>query len=341
MTIEAAEQVAQTPVEQEAQEAEATPAESNKENLDGLLDAAAGRMAHEQPEPEPEEEPAPEEVSEEPNSQEPEPKPAEEEKPLEAPAHWSEDRRKEFEQLPPAAQHILTERHKEMERGYNDKFQELANQRTELQAWGQLTQRIQADPQFAQHVFGYGQQPTEQAQPERPDDPVEAIAFDAAQQAREEVLKEISPQLEQQRQMEQQMQIQSVLSHHQRDPLYQKVDAAMREYIDSQPTEAMKAHLYRTLDSNPQAYSETYKALRQRVETEAPQSETPAQPASKQRKVTQREAPKLEDAGGPVNEEGAKRSKRLSDLTKKIKQNRAEPDDIGRYFELNGVLDRF
>lgn len=333
MNVETVEQVEQTPVEQEVQDAEASPVESNEQKLDGLLEQGASRMAHEHLKPQPEaQEPAPEKASE--ADEQPEANPAEDAQPLEAPAHWSEERRAEFSSLPPAAQKILTERHKEMERGYNDKFQELAKQRTETQAWQQLTQRIQSDPQFAQHVFSYGQQPEQPETPPTFDDPVAELEYNAAQRAREEVLKEITPQLEQQRALEQQVQIQSVLAKHQRDPLFQEVDTAMREYIDSQPTDAMKAHLYRTLDSNPQAYTETYAALRQSIAQKAAQPEAPAQPAQVERKVTPREAPKLEEAGGPVNNEGGKRSKRLSELTKKIKSNRAELDDIGKYIEM-------
>lgn len=337
MTLESTEQ-AKAPAPVEEQETPVSPVESNEQSIDKLIDAAAGRMAHEKVEPEQPVEDKPEERPADPGQPKPEKSPVEGPAvdKIEAPAHWSEERRKEFEQLPPAAQRILSDRHREMERGYNDKFQELAKQRTDLAAWDTLTQRIKSDPQFAQHVFSYGQQAQQPAAPQRPEDPLEAIAWDAAQQAREEFLKEIAPRLEQQRQLEQKMQIQSVLAYHQRDPLYPKVDAAMREYIDSQPTDTMKANLYRMLDSNPQAYSETYKALRQRVEEQSRKPE-PVQPdqTAPQRKVTPREAPKLEDAGGPVNEEGAKRSQRLSKLIKKIKGHEATPDEIGDYFNLS------
>ena len=333
MIIDAAEQVEQTPVEQELQEAPATPAESPEQKLDGLLEAGASRMEHEpvNPQPEQEEPPAPEQASEEPA-----PQSEGEEMPLEAPAHWSEDRRREFEGLPPAAQKILTARHKEMERGYNDKFQALANERTQLSAWQQLTQRIQADPQFAQHVFSYGQQ-AEQPQPEGPpvfDDPVQELEYNAAQRAREEVLKELDPTLKQQQNLQTQVERQAAIAHFRSDPRFAEVDVAVKEYVDQQPTQEMRDHLSTTLLSDLKAYGNIYSALRQNIAQKAAQPVPPAQPAPKQRKVTQREAPKLEDAGGPVNVEGANRSKRLSALTKKIKSNSAGLDDLGEYFDM-------
>lgn len=249
---------------------------------------------------------------------------------------------------------------------YTRKTQALAEQRRKLEAWQAVINRVQTDPAFAakfQGLFTEQQQaPAQQpAQETPPEDPVERFKWEikreAVREAQEAILGQVKPVTEQQAAMQHAMRLQAVKADVMRDPAYPEAMQLVRNYVANQPA-AFQQRIYQELDQNPQAFLEVYgnarnhlMAMKQAAQAQTPQatSQAPQHPAAEptpapqiERKVTPREAPKLESAGQGVPQptESAARVQSLKELRKKVLSGNSRAQDIGDYLDLTGAIGR-
>jgi hypothetical protein len=248
---------------------------------------------------------------------------------------------------------------------YTKKSQALADQRRQMEAWQAVINRVQTDPAFAARFQGLfveqPQQPQAVApapQETPPDDPVDRLKWEitreAVAKAREEILGEVRPMTEQQAAIQHAMRLQAVKSDVMRDPAYSDTMQMVRSYVESQPM-AFRDRIYRTLDQDPQAFMEVYgqardrvMAMRQQLPQAQPQPvqpqqpQTPPQPQQVERRVTPREAPKLESAGQgvPQTTESAARAQSLKDIRKRVFSGKSTASDLGAFLEATGAIGR-
>jgi hypothetical protein len=287
------------------------------------------------------EEPAPAEP------QQAEPEPAVQPQPvIAAPEHWANEDKEAFNALDTAAKQLVLARDKRIESIATKKLEEVAAKQKELAAWEMLTKRVQHDPKFAAHVFGYDQQAQVQQQqaPQPPEDPIERIKWEA----RQEAMKEFQPKLEEvQRSMQlsqTKQAIEATRARVQSDPMFQQVQNAIMEHVTGLPESVGRA-VYQQLDVDPSAYMDMYMKTRTRLAGGSQQSPAQAQPQQveqpQQPKPVQRQTrtPVLEDGGAaPVQtDDGAKQRKALH---AKIRNGNASSDELGKYLELSGVIDK-
>lgn len=254
---------------------------------------------------------------------------------IDAPAHWPNEMKEKFEALPREGQEALLFQSKQLERGYNEKFQQLSKERQRDAAYDGMVQEFQKNPQFAKHVMGFFEQGGTEAQTKqqqvsdpyglgpRPDDPIEQLQYDAAVKAAAAIERKFGAQLQQRdehnQRIEHQMVVQRVLNDVRQDPLFDKVYKGIAEYIQSQP-ESFRPGLYQTLDSNPKAFIETYNWVRQQVSSKAPapskvqQQPTPVAPRVEPRKE---EAPLLESSGADAREANEMTRAKKRDVAKR------------------------
>ncbi len=251
---------------------------------------------------------------------------------------------------------------------YTKKSQALAEQRRQMEAWQAVINRVQTDPAFAarfQGLFVEQQQPQAAApapQEEPPADPVERLKWEivnaAVAKSQEAILGQVKPMTEQQAAIQHAMRLQAVKSDVMRDPAYADTMQMVRSYVESQPT-AFRERIFKTLDQDPQAFMEVYGQARDRVmamrqqQTQAPtqpvqppvqpQPQATPQPAPQvERKVTPREAPKLESAGQgvPQTTESAARAQSLKDIRKRVLSGKSTANDLGAFLEATGAIGR-
>ena len=133
--------------------------------------------------------------------------------------------------------------------------QQLADSQRQLAPVIGLAKRLEEDPEFAKHVFGYGKQQETEL------DPIEQIKADAVKAALEKVDEKFKGQTEQTRQAE----IATLRKKVQADPLYDKVQGKLNSYVMSMP-EQLQRQIYDTLDKDPVAYTEMYQRARETIE---------------------------------------------------------------------------
>lgn len=323
----------------------ATEGQAPAGDFDKLFDGLADRIAGSEP-PAPDPAPASDGQDEGQGEQAPQPQ---EEGP-DAPQHWPNDQKEAFRALAPEARQVVLERNRVLEGMYGKKFEEVAARQKQLEAWETLNRRIQTDPKFAQHVFGYDQQSAQRdAEEQPPVDPIERIKWEA----RREAIKEFAPHLEQMRQemslAQHQQSINQTLARVQADPMYQQVQQSILEYVTGLPESVGRA-VYQQLDSNPQAYMEMYQRTRERVAGQQPaQAQTRGadgrfasqQPAQEPPKPVQRRerAPVLESAGA-ASDAPSVNAKAQREIAARMKAGQATSDDLGAYLKATGALGR-
>lgn len=337
------------PVEETAA---ASPEQTADEQFDGLMAAAADRMSGAQPAPPPAAETA-QDAEEEQAQQQPE------EKPEEKPAPQEEGPRllrikvngEEIE-LPEDKLVALAQQGAD----YTRKTQALSERSKQLEAWEAVIGRIQGDPQLQTRfkaLFDESQTPVQAQGPqasEPPADPIERLKWEIRQEVMAEVEGKIKPLAERPAQLEQAMTLQSFKSELQRDPLYPQALKLVQQYVANQPAFAREA-LHQRLDRDPQAFLEVYGPARAHAmaqaskdkEAQAEPTTAPTKPAVVQRTVKPREAaPTLETAGGApaAGVESVRRSQDLKTLTKRVRSNQADGQDLVAYLNLTGALKR-
>jgi len=221
------------------------------------------------------------------------------------------------------------------EKDYRQKTQQLAEQRREMEAWNAHIERLKADPAYAQHVFK-GYQPE---QPKAPDDPIEAIKWEAAQQAKQEIMRDLAPHLQQ---LQAKQTIDGVKAQVMRDPLFDETQAAILNMVQRLPP-SVRDLTYQKLDADPNAYMETYADARKWVEAQKSKPKDEPAPVKEEEKepVARRErAPLLESAGRtvPTASEEKSKAQRLKELHTRIKSGTADDDVIGDWLETAGII---
>jgi len=147
---------------------------------------------------------------------------------------------------------------------YTRKSMALAEERKKMEAWNVLHERIQTDPQFAAHVFGYGQQPPQQTPKgdAPPADPIEQLLLEAERRAEQKLAPVIQQMGQKLGMTEQQVVIAQTRQAIQSDPLYAEVMPLVHQYVQGQPTPALQQQAFQALDRDPSAFVEVYGAFR-------------------------------------------------------------------------------
>ncbi len=191
--------------------------------------------------------------------------------------------------------------------------QQLADNQRELAPVIGLAKRLTDDPKFAEHVFGYGKEPEQEL------DPIEQIKADAVKAAEAKVEK----RFEEQTAETQQVQINTLRDKVMQDPLYDKVQGALHNYVKSMPA-SMQETMMATLDRDPQAYAQMYQKARATI---APETKEP---------VKKTKPPVLVEAG--LTEEVPVNAARKQQLNKKRAEilKSGDHDALEDYFMMDG-----
>jgi hypothetical protein len=224
------------------------------------------------------------------------------------------------------------------EKDYRQKTQQLAEERRKIAAYEQHIRNLESDPEYVAHVKAYHQKPAEVPKP--PDDPIEALKWEIKQEAKREMLNELTPQI---REMQQQQAIESAKAQYRSDPLFEQIQSAIIHRIQMMP-EDFQPQAYAMLDSDPKAYGKEYNAARAALVAHmAKQKDTKKEPAAEPQEapVARKErAPILESAGRtvPTASEESSKVKRASEISKLLKQGQGIDDDtLFEYFDLKGI----
>lgn len=230
------------------------------------------------------------------------------------------------------------------EKDYRQKTQALAEERRKIAAYEQHIKNLESDPAYVAHVKAYHQKIAEAQAPKPPDDPIEALKWEIKQEAKRELLAEISPQFQQ---LQAKQTIDSVRAQVMRDPLFDDTQAAILHMVNNLPP-AVRELTYAKLDADPNAYMETYQDARKWVEGQKAKSTTKEEPAEKKEEkkepVARRErAPLLESAGRtvPTASEESGKAEKLTKIRKTLKQGQGlSEEDLFDYFDLSGITAR-
>lgn len=342
--ITAGESVETTPAPVEEAVA-ASPEQTADEQFDGLMAAAADRMAGVQP-------PAPAPAAETTQDAEPVEPEAKSEPQEEGPRLLRIKVNGEEMELPEDKLVALAQQGVD----YTRKTQALSERSKQLEAWSAVIGRIQSDPQLQSRFKALfddsqAQAPAQQPQGnEPPADPIDRLKWEIRQEVLAEVEGKIKPLAERPAQLEQAMTLQAFKSEIQRDPVYPQALKLVQQYVANQPEFAREA-LYQRLDRDPRAFLEVYGPARAHALAQAQQAQQAREvqaapepkPAQVQRTVKPREAaPTLESAGGApaAGVESTRRSQDLKTLTKRVRSNQADGQDLVAYLDLTGALKR-
>lgn len=201
------------------------------------------------------------------------------------------------------------------------KAQELADKERELSAkegLGALYSKMLNDPEFAKHVLTFGDKAPE------PDDPISQIKKEAADEAFARLSKVQEEQSEKARLEE----IEATRQEVSKDPLYDKVQDALANYVKSLPTEKLRKEMYFELHTNPKAYREMYARARKVIE--GPKKE-------------EKKAPPVLMDSGSSGDDTTEQTKAETE-TKKLKAKflkTGDPDALKRFFlQPGGLADR-
>lgn len=271
-------------------------------------------------------EPAPQATEPDPAQEPPEtPPPAPEERTLKLKVGGEERELTESEVLKLASQGA----------DYTRKTQELARERDRLSAYGALMQRIETDPAFRAHVFQFQGQPTAAPEPPHPPtDPIERLKWEAVQEAKAEIMREMAPIVEQIPVMQAMQRIEATKASVRQDPMAPQVVDALKTYVAAQPA-PFRARIFRELDTDPDAFMATYQDIRARLIAHAEKQAATAAPPTQVKQAP----PSLESSGAvaPVRS-GDETSIRA--LRKEIKSGAAGPKALERFLNLSGAFDR-
>ena len=227
------------------------------------------------------------------------------------------------------------------EKDYRQKTQALAEERRKIAAYEQHIKNLESDPAYVAHVKAYHQRQAEAQAPKPPDDPIEAIKWEAAQLAKREIEQQYAPLIQQ---LQAKQTIDGVRAQVMRDPLFDETQAAILNMVQNLPP-SVRDLTYAKLDADPNAYMETYADARKWVEAQKSSKAKgePEQKAEEEKKpepVARRErAPLLETSKRvPTASEEASKTKRLTEIRKSLKSGVGiADDDLFEYFDLAGI----
>ena len=202
---------------------------------------------------------------------------------------------------------------------YTQKTQALAAERDMITPYVGLVKAMQNDPNLQKHIADYLKGETKKPEPVESDDPIEQIITQAEKRAYERVQKElIEPIQKKTDQMTLEQVISSVSAEVRKDPLYNEVDKAMRDYIAEMP-EVVGRPLFNQLNTDPKSYLETYNKFRTKIAEKQTKPE-PEPEAEKIPEPVKREtrAPILESADKGGLEPASKAQKeKIKELMKR------------------------
>lgn len=204
---------------------------------------------------------------------------------------------------------------------YTQKTQALAAERDMITPYVGLVKAMQNDPNLQKHIADYLKGETKKPEPVESDDPIEQIITQAEKRAYERVQKElIEPIQKKTDQMTLEQVISSVSAEVRKDPLYNEVDKAMRDYIAEMP-EVVGRPLFNQLNTDPKSYLETYNKFRTKIaDKQKKQEPTPEAKEEKIPEPVKREthAPILESADKGGLEPASKAQKeKIKELMKR------------------------
>jgi len=267
---------------------------------------------------------------------------------FEPPTHWPEEDKKLFSSLPAESQEVLLNQSKSLERGYQRKFQELAEDRRRTAAYEGLINSIERDPNLVKHILSYGEVREAQAKQEaqaqeenpyglgpRPDDPLAAIEYDAAVKgarlAEKAIMDKLGPTMQQ---MTQRVDINSTMQKVREDELFPQVYKGMHEYVKSLPPHLAQEEFNR-LNTDPKTFLNRYMWVRERLngtqqQGNQPQASSPnpsVQSKAPRTETVREEAPVLESSGAGMRDVNGDVRKKLSskDRLEKLRQGEYQP----------------
>lgn len=189
---------------------------------------------------------------------------------------------------------------------YTKQMQQLRERERAMAPYDSLFRQLQMDPNLNKHIADYFAG-ARQSQPQReqpPDDPIEALKWEAKQEALKEIRAEVEPLKQQAQEIARRQERDAYLSSISRDPLFGEVHAEINKLVRSIPDGNKMIEVYRKLDSDPKAYNEVYQKVRdqlaktkQAAQTGAPQQGQNGQQPPVPRKSETERAPFMESAG--------------------------------------------
>lgn len=299
-------------------------------SFDTMMDKAAARMAGDQPQA-----PAPQDKPEAAQAAEPAAPPPVENK--EEPKHKIKVGGEEREVTQSELMELASKG-----ADYTRKTQELARERDRIAALDALAKRLESDSGFRDHVFGYGQSqatPAQQFPQDRPPaDPVERLRWEAVQQAKAEVMREMAPLMEQIPALQAMQRIEATKATIRQDPAASQVIEAMQAYVKAQPA-PFRDRIFQELDTNPDAFMNVYADFRERLNSMAAKRAPATPPPAAPQQPKTAPPPTLESSGNVAaartGDEASIRS-----LRKQLKDGTAGPDALKKMLEYSGAFKR-
>lgn len=187
------------------------------------------------------------------------------------PKYWTVEERELFDSMPEDTRAAFLELDKKREAFTTRKSQELSEEMRKAQAVGGIADMLNNDPNFRAYVAQYGRQQAPQQEvkaEEPPEDPIDRIKWEAKQ----ELLQELGPQIQQmqqnQAQMQGQAQMQQAVSIARQDPQFNEIDVAMNQRLSEiaasgnwQAANDLRSRLM----SDPQFYLQSFNETKARM----------------------------------------------------------------------------
>lgn len=181
------------------------------------------------------------------------------------PAYWGTEDKEEFEQLPEEAKAKFLALEKKRDAFTTRKSQELSAEKRKAESLGAVAQMLESDPKFREYVTSYGKQQAPAKEEGRPEDPIEAIKWEAKQ----ELLAELTPQLNELKQTnetrKQREQVETVLAPYKADEhfadVYQGMNGVVAEVLATKGKAAADA-FYQRLDSDPEFFGQVFSGVK-------------------------------------------------------------------------------
>lgn len=225
---------------------------------------------------------------------------------------------------------------------YTRKTQEIAEARRMIEPWKALIEQFQSDPGLVNHVRSYKQQAQQQPIDAPPDDPVEAIKWEAARAAEERVLQRLAPHLETLRGNSVEAKRAHVMARLAADPMANDVRKSMadslRVAVEAGAMSEQEAEArFASWDRDPDAFANAYMTHRERIARAKGESANEPATTGKTKTETRERAPVLESAAAtvPTAQPSAKKQQ-LRDLKKRA--TNGDKDAVLDWLEASGAI---
>ena len=252
---------------------------------------------------------------------------------LKVPDHWGQELKDRYNAKNESGKRDMLENVKELEKGYQRKYQEVANEKKKVEAYEKFIQKVESDPNFYIHIANY--KPTEAennfGMGQRPSDPYEALRYDNELSARKAADDQFNKREEERKQVEFMNAINNTKRESQNDPLFEQVFDGMKNYLESIDDDELREKTEHKLNWDVGYYKKIYLRERQKiVEKQGNSSKTSDSPTNALKNVVGME----KTPRAPVLEAGGAESEAVN--TKQLSRRKANEE-----LEKNGNPDKF